>query len=180
MFFRENNPIPKLFWSFETNEIFKTCSLCGRDLTREGSQYLIEKAYKKTEVIFEYAMCFSCREKTMKDLSEKSLNRMTHYFDEHVDLEARSKKLAAADRSSLDAWISHCIIKGTPVEASPEYHICGNFTGLNLVQNMFPYALGHQAMEEIINLLSPETLGILNDLSDKLFGIDMPNTILIF
>lgn len=179
MYFRENNPIPETFWSFETSETFKACSLCGKDLIGEGSQYLIEKAFKKTEVIFEYAMCFSCREKTMEDLSDKSLERMAHYFDEHVDLEERSKQLAEVDRSSLDAWISHCIIKGTPIEDSAEYHICGNFTGLNLILDILPYALSHEAMEEIIDLLSPETLGVFNDLSDKLFGIDMPNKILI-
>jgi hypothetical protein len=179
MFFREENPIPKTFWSFETSESFKTCTLCSKDLTEEGSQYLIEKVYKKAEVIFEYAMCLDCREKTMKDLSKKSLNRIAHYFDEYVDMEERSKQLAEADKSSLDAWISHCMIKRTPIKDSPGYHICGNFSGLSLVRDISPYALSHEAMEDIMNLLSPETLGTFNDLSDKLFGIDMPNNILI-
>jgi hypothetical protein len=179
MFFKDDNPVPETFWSFETSEIFRTCSLCGSSLTDEGNQYLIEKAYKKDEVIFEYAMCFLCRTQAMEDLSVLSLKRIAHYFEEHVDFEARWQHLKDQEKSNLDAWLSHCLIKGTPIKESPEHHICGHFMDLNLLQDVLPFALSQEAIEEIAGLLSKETLGIMEDLSDKLFGINLPNNILI-
>lgn len=179
MLFKEDNPVPEKFWSFETSGLFRTCSLCGSPLTDEGKQYVIEKAYKKNEVIFEYAMCFPCREQVMSDLSVLSLKRIANYFDEHVDLQARRKQLEGQDKSNLDAWLSHCLIKGTPITQSPEHHICGHFMDLNMLQDVLPYALSHEAMEDIVMLFSNETLGIMEDLSGKLFGLDFPNNILI-
>ena len=50
---------------------------------------------------------------------------------------------------------------------------------LNLLLDVLPFALSQEAIEEIAGLLSKETLGIMEDLSDKLFGINLPNNILI-
>ncbi|MCB1123531.1 MAG: hypothetical protein KJT03_18405 [Verrucomicrobiae bacterium] len=172
-------PIPEKFWSFETGKPFETCSLCGTELLQSGANYLVEKAFKKTEVIFEYAICRDCRMKVMNELSRKSLKLIDHYFSEHVDEEARLEKLWKESPRSADGWISHCLVKGTPVEELEEYQVGGLFTGDNMVLADFPFALGGVAIDEIIHLLSDETLGALNDFSDKVFGIDLPNKFLI-
>ena len=178
-FFEDFIPVPEKFWSFETGESFKKCSVCGTSLMEPGTNYLIEKAYKKNEVIFEYAICWNCREEVMKDLSRTSLKLISNYLEEHVDAEKRIESLKETHSESADAWVSHCMIKGTPVEEAKEYQICGQFVDEHMVFSVFPYALGDKAIEDLMNLLSNETLGILNDFSDKLFDIDIPNRLLI-
>jgi hypothetical protein len=178
-FFEDFIPVPEKFWSFETGESFKHCSLCNLNLRESGTPYLIEKAFNKTEVIFEYALCWECREKVMHELSQKSLARIGNYFEEHVDQEKRLKTLMNKQPNDPEDWIAHCLVKGTPLADMEEYQIGGQFVGGRMVLNDFPFALGGAAIDEIVELLSNETLGIMNDLSDKLFGIDLPNRLVI-
>lgn len=178
-FFEDFVPIPEKFWSFETGETFKHCSICGVDLMEEGTNYLIEKAFKKEEVLFEYAMCWDCRGKMMGELSMTSIKLIANYMDEHVDMEARLKNLMENQDLKVDPWISHCLVKKTSIEEAEEYHLCGHFVDEDLVFSGFPYALSDKTMEDLINLLSNETLGIMGDFSDKLFGIDLPQKIII-
>lgn len=172
-------PIPETFWSFETGQLFETCSLCGTDLLHAGKQYLVEKAYKRNEVIFEYALCADCHQRIMNELSRKSLKLIDHYFEEHVDPRTRLEKLREASHGSADRWISHCMVKDTPVEALEEYQIGGLFAGDKMVLADFPFALGGPAIDEIMHLLSDETVGALNDFSGQVLGIDLPNKFLL-
>lgn len=178
-FFEEFVPIPEKFWSFETGKPFTHCSLCGVDLMREGTNYLIEKAFKKKEVLFEYALCWDCREKIMEELSKKSLTLLTNYFNEHVDMDGHREKSLDKQGLSAEDWLSHCLIKGTPITEAEEHHICGQFVDKDIIFSGFPYALSDKAMEDVMALLSDETLGYMNDISDQLFGIDLPQNILI-
>ena len=180
MQFSDNfTPIPEKFWSFETGEPFKTCSLCGIDLTEPGTNYLIEKAYKKEEVLFEYAMCWDCKSNISKELSRKSLELIANYFDEHVDIEKRLEEGIEKKGLNADNWLEHCLIKGTPIAEADEHHICGQFVDEDLVFSGFPYALSDKAMEDLVELLSDETRGSLDDFSKKLFDIDLSNPVLI-
>lgn len=171
--------IPRRFWSFESGAPFKACSLCRSSLIDSGTSYHIEKAYKKTEVLYECAICADCRDKLIKELSVKSLNLITNYLGEHVDPAERYDQLMKDHFDTPEAWISHCMVKDTPVSDMEEYQICGEFFDTHLCYSIFPYALGEQAIEELTQLLSDETRGALDDFSNKLFDIDLSNPLLL-
>ncbi|MGE9293575.1 MAG: hypothetical protein ACQKBW_08180, partial [Puniceicoccales bacterium] len=74
-------PVPKVFYSFETGEAFRSCTLCERDLFATDTRYIIEKAFRKKETIFEYAMCLDCVEREQQNLSINSRKLINHFFD---------------------------------------------------------------------------------------------------
>lgn len=72
------------------------------------------------------------------------------------------------------SWLGHSMIKGTPRWKCEEHQIYGWFVDRDIVFNGMPYMLSGEVIDELLDLLSPETLGILEAFSDKLFGIDLP------
>lgn len=175
----ELGPIPKDFKSLETGDVFKKCTLCSKDLTTIGTEYLIEKAYRQKEPIFEYAMCLDCYWDVRESLSLKSRKLIENYFEEHVDLDQRAEMLLASKGRRTRSWLGHCMIKKTPRWKCEEHQVCGFFVDNRIVFNGFPYMLSGEAIDDLLQLLSPETLGSLNDLTDKLFGIDLPKGFLL-
>ena len=178
--FEDFCPIPEMFYSFETGEPFQTCNLCGKDLMEDRENYLIEKAFKNDETLFEYAMCWECREKMRGEISQQSMRLIDNYFDEHVSLIDWRKNCLESHGYSAEGWLSHCLVKGTSIDETEDYQIFGHFVDHNIDFSGFPYALSDAAMEDLVNLLSDKTLGFLNDTSNKLFGLDLGRRITIF
>lgn len=171
-------PIPKDFWSVETEQPFQQCSLCDCNLLEEGTNYMIEKAVNNGETIFEYAMCFKCHAKLSSEFSEISKTRVRRYFEERVNLERRLDDLSVRYGDKYNKWVSRCMVTDKPRTECKEYQLYGYFVDQNLVFNGMPYLLCSEVIEELLTLLSSETLGTLNDFSDRLFGIDMPQSLL--
>ncbi len=178
-YFNEYIPIPKIFWSVETDKAFEKCSICDCNILENETNYVIEKAFNKGEVIFEYAMCLDCQKKLYNELSDTSKKLISHYFDEHVDLNKRQSELLNDVNLDYEKWMSNCIIKGDRINKSEEYQIYGYFIDNDMILNGFPYALCGAVADDITNLLSSKTLGILNDFSDKVFGLDLPKGLLV-
>lgn len=172
-------PAPKVFWCFETGEMFRRCFMCDIDLMIEGTNYLIEKAFRKKEVIFEYAMCYDCVQQMRETLSVQSRKLIDNYFDEHVDIEERRKTLIETHGRRTHSWIGNCLITGTPISQCEEYQIYGWFIDKDIVFTGMPYMLSGVVLDELLNLLSNETIGVLDDFSKKLFGIDMPQGLIL-
>lgn len=172
--------VPEEFWSFETGEPMKACRLCGRDLMMEGTNYLIEKAFKNGETIFEHALCLDCYTKCHEEMSDDSKIRIRDYFAERVDMNARHSTLFEKHGTKHNRWISHCMVKGYPVEECGEYQLYGFCIDKDLVFSGAPYVLSGEVIEEILDLLSSETLGVMSELSAKLFGVDAPKDLLVF
>ena len=94
-------PIPKVFFPFLEDEPFQTCTVCQRDLLACGVDYLIEKTYKGTEVICEYAVCMECGEDMSTELSAESMLRIRAHMEERVDLLARGQRLAESSPDEI-------------------------------------------------------------------------------
>jgi len=173
-------PVPEVFWSFETGRPIDRCKLCGCDLMAEGTSYLIEKAFRNGETIFEHALCLECHMECVKELSQESLRRIRAYFDELGDME--HYRAQSLDRFGTDPekWIAHCMVKGYPIRECEEYQLYGFCVDRDLLFNGAPYALCGEAIDEIMDLLSAETRGALDALSDRIFGIDAPKDLLVF
>lgn len=170
--------IPKEFYSTETNTPLERCIDCERYLLDEGVEYIIEKAmrYYKTydldNTIFEYAICRKCADKMMASLSRSSLTKINAHFELHSDLPLRAHKNSKReDEPNIEELIGRCLISNTTREENREYQICCQCVGDQMVLSHMPYMLGMEAMEEIQELLSPETKRELDGFVGDNFGL---------
>lgn len=164
-------PIPKQFWSFANEGPFEKCTMCEKPLRDDGTLYLIEKAYKQSEVVFEYAMCIDCHLGLREELSAQSLRLIDHFFDEHVDLVERRNKLIESYDEEIAPWLSRCLITGKPAEKCEEYQIMTLCDGEDLLFTYIPCLLSGEAMEAIQGLLSKKTKDQLDGFVDEFLGI---------
>ena len=150
-------PIPKEFWSFAEDRPFEHCMVCNKPLLEDGRLYLIEKAYKKSEVVFEYA--------------QQSLRLIDHYFDEHVDLVKRRKGLIESYDEEISPWLSHCLITGKPASECEEYQIMTLCDGEDLLFTYIPCLISGKAMETIQGILSKKTRDRLDGFVEEFLGL---------
>ncbi len=166
--------IPKVFHKADGG-LLDACIMCRQNLLEPPLDYLIEKVirvypeYKKTDVIFEYAMCMSCARAMHNELSVESRQRMEAYFTQHVDLKKR-EALLTPKRAAFKNWINTCLLKGTPIRQSLEYSLYGHACGRKMVYDLFPYAISGAVMEEVNELLSEKTREVLDDFIGKHFS----------
>lgn len=172
-------PVPEIFWSFETGKPMRRCSLCHCDLMAEGTQYLIEKAFRDGETMFEHALCLQCHFQCLEEMSEESIDNIQAYFAERVEPGDRPALLLEQYGTDHKRWLGKCMVKGYPVEECGEYQIYAFCSGRDLLFSGAPYMICGEVVDEILELLSSETRGTLADLSDRLFGIDAPNDLLV-
>ncbi|MCB0807198.1 MAG: hypothetical protein KDC05_15480 [Bacteroidales bacterium] len=164
--------IPSMFYSDLTNEPFKTCIHCNKDLLRPGTLYMIEKAFVQTQphrtrsTILEYAMCYDCWQKTQKTLSKESLQRINAYFAEHVDLGKRYETFQ--HETDFNAWVQHCLVTGEDVDEMQEFQVACQCDGEYMALHHFPYLLSGSVADELMELLSAQTLDELDDFKRRL------------
>lgn len=170
--------IPKEFYSTLTGTPMKRCIDCERPLLEEGVEYIIEKAvryypeYALENTIFEYAICVGCATRMMSTMSKQSLEHVGKYFEQRVDMGQRHRRFTERDEPpTLEELIGHCMVNGTPKDENIEYQICGQFVGERMVLGHMPYMIGMAAMEEVQELLSPETKRELDDFVGDNFGL---------
>ena len=163
-------PLPVEFYSFTEEGPFSKCTLCGEPLLEDGTPYLIHKAFHRSEVIFEYAMCLPCRAKMQEELSTESLEHINQYMDQ-FHIEARNEQLLEEYGTEVAAWISHCLISGKPIDGEDEYHYYAFCDGPDLVFNGLPMALAGGVDEELNELLSQKTRDRLDGFVDEQFGL---------
>jgi hypothetical protein len=174
----EFEPIPPEFHSLASGQPFQTCLTCEKKLLQGGVNYLVEKAvrhYPQTraqDVILEYALCLTCAGQLREELSQESKARIEAFFTERVDLVARREALLSLPEPlRLENWLSHCLITGTPRSACTEYQIYAQCSGPDLLYTYMPYFICQEAMEEMQELISPQTRQILDDFMDTHFGL---------
>jgi hypothetical protein len=165
--------IPSVFYDSSTGNPFAKCLSCSSNLFETNIPYIIEKAikqfkeYEATDIIFEYAMCMNCYEEIASTMSESSKKNINAYYQAHVNFDKRRSELS----DSVDEWISSCLIKGTQREMLSEYQIIGQFQGQHMLFYNLPVLIGDTAMDEMMQLLSNETLGEMGRFKDRFLGV---------
>lgn len=166
--------IPKIFWSDLNNQPFNKCISCERNLLDEHVEYMIEKAFQSTNIsgvnstIFEYAMCFDCADQLRNQLSTSSLKNIDRFYAERANFESRRNKLISFNNLDIDLWLKDCIINQRPYQVGEEFQIYGQCVGKNFIYADMPFMISGQALEEIIELISNETMDELDNFKDKL------------
>ena len=170
-------PVPEIFHSEETRKPFDRCIDCGRFLLDDGTQYMIEKAFRSykgfdaRDTVFEYALCLECRERLAETLSSESKARIEAYFANHTDLVRRREDLIRGERLTVEAWLERCVVSGEPIREMEEFQILCQCDGPDMLFGYVPYAIGGAAIDEVVNLLSNATIDQLNGFSDEHLGI---------
>ena len=178
-------PVPKVFYPFLEDHPFEHCIVCNRDLLDDDCVYLIEKAFKVTEVICEYAMCNDCRMGLRGELSKESLMRIGAWCDERVDMAERRKKLLKVSRGSVEPWIDECILTKESRGELEAYQIYAECQGKDMLFSYCPFMIGSKGMEELAKLLSKKTKDCIDDFTGKYLGtppelVDLPEDSLLF
>lgn len=167
--------IPSEFYSLETGTYFDRCIECEKYLLEDETEYFIEKAVKKYagfsahDVIFEYAICAGCAQKMRNDMSKESMQSIQNYFIENIDVRERMNLVLEESENPVN-WLKQCLIKKTPAEEVNEYQIYAHCNGTQLNLTQMPYMISAAALDEIMHLLSKETLDELGGFMDKHFG----------
>ena len=165
-------PIPEEFWSDLDKKPFENCRLCKKFLLEDGELYVIEKAYrtyrgsKAKSTVFEHAICLECLNVHKGKLSSMSKLKIEQYQGERLTLEERREELEG--NSNLKDWLSECILHHEPVSEGGEYQIYAECDGQEMFMYHLPYMIRGEAIDEMLNLLSNETLDEINGLQNDL------------
>lgn len=165
--------IPQDFFSYETGEPFRRCIECDKNLM-DGQPYLIEKAFKNhveygvRDTVFDYALCIDCAENLKNEMSQESMAALMEYFRTRVDFAQHFIR----NGKSAEENISACMITGKPQDECAEFQIYAYCVNDTISQEMPPYMVSGEVMEEIIPLLSKKTTDDLNGFFNKHFSPD--------
>ncbi|MBX2846327.1 MAG: hypothetical protein KTR13_08945 [Saprospiraceae bacterium] len=165
--------IPTVFFSESEEQPFHTCTFCQKELIKSESHYFVEKAFRNypeqgiADIIFEYAICIHCHQKMHESLSIPSRKAINAYF---LD-KKRPHEVADEYRYDAAQYLQRCVISGSEVDQLQEYQIIGEFQGDQILLSEMPILLSGAVMEEVQELLSPQTKEELDDFMDTITGL---------
>lgn len=168
--------IPKVFNSDLTGAPFNHCISCDKKILDDNSPYVIEKALKtygslnSYSTIFEYAMCMPCVNNLKGNISELSMQRMNEYFMQNVNFQKKMSQMENLSEDTIIERLNSCLVNDLPVSEINECQVYAYCIGDKLIVQEFPYMVSGQALDEIVELLSPETLDDLDRLKNELVG----------
>lgn len=151
--------------------------MCERALLDGTTDYVIEKGYRSfegydvKETVFGYALCMECHVDLSASFSTLSKNRCQSYLRGHVDLHERQSALLNGDSVDPTAWTDRCIVHDTPKDELTEYQMLAHCRGRDMFLTHLPIMIGGPAVDELVQLLSNETLDELGGFRDEYFGL---------
>lgn len=168
--FGRKRQIPEIFYDTIEEKPIATCTGCGKNLVEGEEPYVIEKAFRRKEVVFEYALCMPCMEKMRGQMSKESMANVEKYMLENANFQERAEELQAED-FDIDKWLSRCVVKNEERSDLEEYQIQGMFAGDKMLEGQFPIMIGGHALEEIQELISAETRDELDRFRNDFFDL---------
>ncbi len=130
--------------------------------------HIVNQSYVGTECVFEFAMCFECREKMNDKLSEKSRVAMFDFMHDNTDMESREEKLG--NEAETDDYIATCLTCRKPRENTQSYTLGAMFSSNHLVKGPFPMLICGDCEGKLGETISDET----RDVWDKFIGEHFP------
>ena len=162
--------IPSIFHSLEFDGPFQKCLLCQADLSSPLSEYMIERIFRGTEPIVEYAICLACQKQAAGEMSTASMQAIQGLFAA-VDHEARSERLRShLEDGKTDAWIDECLLTGKRRSECKGYQIITKCSSTEMELGVMPFMLSDDAAKQIAAVISQQTRGHMDDFMDH-FGM---------
>ncbi len=169
--------IPEEFYSFDSQQPFKSCMVCKADLLSGETDYFIEKAVRNyhdhdvSDVIYEYAICWQCAHDMNGQMSEESTKNIQQYFSTQEDfVKSLSEYNEKWQQEGNKDILKNCTITGESIEKLDEYMIYAHFRGDKMVKSSMPYLFSGKVMDEVSDLLSNQTIDQLDDFMGEYFG----------
>ncbi|MHC5039866.1 MAG: hypothetical protein ACYTHM_21375, partial [Planctomycetota bacterium] len=107
--------------------LFSKCSVCERPLLEGESLYEIQKVFRGTEVVFEYAVCQPCGMNLMKSYSKESIRTLQEFFETrfHPDDDHSHCHFCGAERLEGKEDVSILALCLGNLLVTPPVVICG-------------------------------------------------------
>lgn len=171
-FLMAGHPIPGLFYDYVSEAPIEKCLMCGDHVLESGEIYMIEKAIKGTDVLYEVAACLNCSTTSQQKISEDSMAALQDFFSGQVDLATRTRELQERYQGfDVDGWLETCVVTGKKRSELHEYTIYGLFRKDQILVGELPYMMSGEALAMISSLLSQETKDELGRIGDDNLGI---------
>ena len=177
-------PIPTTFHALYDGP-FQHCIDCECSLITSDKQYIVERIFRGSEPILEYALCEDCHQKILQELSRESLEAIEAFFVERMDYPRRAALANPDPDAALDEWIGHCCVSLEPAVNCHEHQIVALCQGDQMVLGpSSPMMISGAVVEEVAEKLSRSTRDQLDDFVGTHFGMpsdfcDTPTPILI-
>lgn len=149
---------------------YRECVQCGRLVGADGEPYYVERALRRGEPLFEYAMCDTCVFALQNELSRESIERVTAIWFAQFDFDARWRRLG----ESLDPGplVESCVLEGTPRAELEEFQVWAWVAdGRLVVDDSAPGILSGLAAERIAAVLSRSTRDRLDEFVRDRLGV---------
>ena len=169
--------IPQEFYNSDTATLFSKCIACDKHLLDPDVHYIIEKAikqypeYRTQDIIFEYAMCLDCAMMIEQSFSAESKQKVDQYFEQNAGFLEKRLELIKENSKDYKKWISRCVVKNTPCDSLTEYQLVCQCQGDKMLLTHLPFLIGGEAIDEISDLLSNQTIGEINGFYDRFFPV---------
>lgn len=170
-FAAELAPIPPEFHSLQLDGPFQRCVGCDAELLSGDEPYLIERVFRGSEPIIEYAMCMNCQLRMRSELSLQSVRSVDRFLAE-LDYHPRIERLQQLGHTAnVTAWLDECLVTGKNRADCREYQIFALCRGSQMAVGNLPGMLSGEAVERITELLSQKTRDRLDDFVGENFGM---------
>ena len=138
---------------------YTECVRCGDAL--DGTYY-VERALRRDEPLFEFALCERCVMGFGLEMSDDSVMAIGNFWLRHCDVDAREARLeAASDAGSL---VDTCLLSGEPRAALDEVQVWAWCRGDQVVADLFgPAVVSGAMMERLGEGLSRQTRDAMDD-----------------
>lgn len=150
---------------------YHECIECGRSLD-ESTYYYVERAVRRGEPLFEYALCEDCVYAFQDEISSESTRIITEYWLRHYDLDRRGDLRSESAGSSALPLLGECVFTHRPASEIDEYQIwawmCGNQLS---VDDYAPALCSTEIIESVAELLSKKTRERLDDFVRDRLGL---------
>lgn len=149
---------------------YRECVQCGRLVGADGAPYYVERALRRDEPVFEYALCETCVYGLQNEISRESIERLTAHWMQHFDPDDRQRRLQGAlDPGPL---VEVCMLKRIPRSQLDELQVWAWVeNGRLMVDDYAPGILSGVAVEEIAQLLSKQTRDRLEEFVRDCLGM---------
>jgi hypothetical protein len=166
-------PIPKIFHSVEKDMPFQTCLFCGENLLYSNRYYVIEKVFRRSDVIIEMAMCLNCRAEQSEDgISQQSALAIKGFLNDRINVRQRLEMMATvSDSDSIDPWLERCLLTDDLGQMQREYQLIALCKGTWLQRDFYPALISGEAVNQIAELLSQGTKDWMDDFIGSNFGL---------
>lgn len=146
------------------------CVQCGRDLTDPGTTYYVERALRRDEPLFEFALCESCVYDFEDEFSQESIEAIGRFWLQRADFDDREDRIDLTENG--DELVETCIVSGRPRRELDEFQVfawCRD--GQFVADGVTPGILSGEIIDELAEKLSRKTRESLDDFIRENLGL---------